>query len=316
MKYRRMGRTGLVVSEICLGGWLTYGGDLDDEESKKIIRTAVKRGINFFDTAEAYADGRSEEVMGEVLSEYKRSEVVIATKVAGPLQSKGPNQSGLSRKHILEACEASLDRLGTDYIDLYQVHWWDSEVPLEETLETLNDLVRSGMVHYLGCSNFSAEQLYHSLEICANRGWARFECIQPHYNLLDRKIEKATMPLCKLAGVGIIPYSPLAGGILTGKYKTTKPPKGTRASKLDFARKRLTTERLAAVRKLAKIAKARNKTVGQLALAWILSHEEITSPIIGASSLDQLKENLGGTGWKLKETEITEIEKIVADVQY
>ena len=309
-----MGRTGLVVSELCVGGWLHIGGDTEDEESGRILRTAFRRGVNFFDTAEAYATGRSEEVMGGVLRELPREEFVLATKVSGPLDPKSPNLSGLSRKHVLAGCDASLKRLGMDYIDLYQAHWWDPNTPLEETLCALNDLVRAGKVRYLGCSNFSPAQLYRSLEICAREGWARFDCIQPSYSLLNRGIEAELMPLCRLAGVGIIPYSPLSGGLLTGKYRAgAAPAKGTRAAGNPGYQRFLTPETLQKVGKLKRIAAARKKTVSQLALAWLLSHQEITAPIVGPRNAEQLKDNLGGTGWSLRARELDAIEQIVRD---
>ena len=306
-----MGRTGLVVSEICVGGWLHVGGDIPDEDSEEIIRTAFRKGVTFFDTAEAYSGGRSEEVMGQALRDFPREELVIATKVSGSGASLATTR-GLSRKHILSACDASLRRLGVDYIDLYQAHWPDPHVPFEETLCALNDLVRAGKVRYIGCSNFSAEQIYKSLEISAREGWARFDCVQPHYNLLSREIEEDLMPLCRLAGIGIIPYSPLAGGILTGKYRAgSKAVPNTRAYKNPGFQKRMTKEAFDKISKLRRLAAARRKTVGQLSLAWLLSHREITAPIVGARNTQQLRENLGGSGWRLKEKELAEIERIV-----
>jgi aryl-alcohol dehydrogenase-like predicted oxidoreductase len=311
MKYRRVGRTGLVVSEICVGGWIHIGGDIPDEDSTEIIRTAFRRGVTFFDTAEAYAAGRSEEVMGRALRDFPREELVIATKVSGAGANLSTTQ-GLSRKHILSACDGSLRRLGIDYIDLYQAHWPDPHVKLEETMCALNDLVRAGKVRHIGCSNFSAEQIYNSLEISAREGWARFDCVQPHYNLLSREFEEDLMPLCRLAGIGIIPYSPLAGGVLTGKYKAGgKVAPNTRAHKNPGFQKRLTKETLDKVSKLRRLAAARKKTVGQLSLAWLLSHPELTAPIVGPRNARQLKENLGGSGWRLREKELQEIARIV-----
>ena len=311
MQYRNMGRTGLVVSEICVGGWIHIGGDIPDEDSGEIIHTALKRGVNFFDTAEVYAEGQSEVVMGRALRDVPRSEVVIATKVSGANDASPPNSCGLSRKHILGACDNSLRRLGTDYIDLYQCHWMDPNVPLEETLWALNDLVRAGKVLHIGCSNFSAEQLYHALEISAREGWARFECIQPCYNLVERSIEKDLMPLCRLAGIGIIPYSPLMGGLLTGKYSLNKkPPRDTRGASPGWHKRFATPENLAKITKLKRIASARKKSVGQVALAWLLSHQEITAPIVGPRNASQLQENLGGSGWNLRNKELEEIDSV------
>jgi len=274
----------------------------------------LRRGINFFDTAEAYADGRSEEVMGSLLRDVPREEFVLATKVAGPGQPESPNKWGLSRKHILAACDGSLKRLGMDYIDLYQAHWWDPNVPLEETMCALNDLVRAGKVRYLGCSNFSAAQLYRSLEISAHEGWARFDSVQPCYSMLNRHPETDLLPLCRLAGIGVIPYSPLAGGILSGKYRIgSKPAKGTRAGDNPGFRKQLTKETLQKVAKLKRIAAARKKTVSQLSLAWLLSRDEMTAPIVGPRRSEQLQDNIGGSGWSLKENELGEIEQILRD---
>ena len=311
MKYRRLGRTGTVVSEICIGGWIHIGGDIPDADSIDIIRTGLKRGINFFDTAELYAEGRSEEVLGTALRDVPRGEVVIATKVSGAAEGQPPNSCGLSRKHILEACDNSLQRLGTDHIDLYQCHWMDANVPLEETLCALNDLVREGKVLHIGCSNFSADVLYRALEISAREGWARFECVQPCYNLFQRDFEKDVMPLCRAAGIGIIPYSPLAGGLLTGKYSLKrKPAPDTRGAQHAWFKRQVTPERLARIARLKRIAAARKKTVSQLSLAWLLSHPEITAPIVGPRNTEQLRDNIGGSGWKLREAERAEIEAI------
>ena len=315
MRYRRMGRTGLVVSEICVGGWIHIGGDIPDEHSADILRTALKRGVNFFDTAEAYAEGRSEEVMGKAFRDVPRSEVVIATKVAGPSQERAPNAWGLSRKHIMEACDASLRRLGTDYIDLYQAHWWDPNVPLEESLGAFNDLVRAGKVLHIGCSNFTAEQVYRSLEISAREGWARFECLQPCYNLLQRGIEKEIMPLCKAAGIGIIPYSPLAGGMLTGKYTSDHrfAADDTRHDHHAFsvehrARATAITEAL-----LGWVAD-RGRTLAQFAIAWVLGNPAVTSAIVGAKTPEQARRNAAAGDWRLSKADLAEVETLLAAV--
>lgn len=309
MNYRRLGRTGLKVSEISLGGWLTYGHQIDEEQSIKVIHRAFELGINLFDTADVYAAGRSEEVMGMALKDFKREEVVIASKVRGRI-FEGVNGEGLSRKHIFEACHASLRRLGTDYIDLYQVHWYDEETPLEETLEALNDLVRQGKVLYIGCSNFSADQLQETIGISEKNRWARFDSVQPHYNILSRDIEKELIPRCGQKGVGMIVYCPLAQGILTGKYLSGRKNVDTaRKTDTKYFNQRLSLPKIKSLRELEKLAKKKRKTMSQLALGWILSKKEITSCIIGARSVKQLEENAKGSGVKFSEKELQDLDK-------
>ena len=309
MKYRRLGRTGLKVSEISLGGWLTYGHQIEEDQSIPVIRRAIDLGINLFDTADVYAAGRSEEIMGKALREFNREEIVIATKVRGRI-FKGVNGEGLSRKHIFEACHASLRRLGTDYIDLYQVHWYDNETPLEETLEALNDLVRQGKVLFIGCSNFSADQLQEAIGISEKYGWARFDSVQPHYNILGRQIEKDLIPRCGLKGVGIVIYCPLAQGILSGKYIKGDKKVDTARTRGDYFKKLLTTQNIKNLRKLNELAKKRKKSMSQSALAWILRNKEITSCIIGARTVLQLEENVKGSGWEFSEKELEVINQL------
>jgi aryl-alcohol dehydrogenase-like predicted oxidoreductase len=309
MNYRRLGRTGLKVSEISLGGWLTYGHQIDEEQSIPIIHRAFELGINLFDSADVYAAGRSEEVMGKALKDFKREEVVIATKVRGRI-FEGVNGEGLSRKHIMEACHASLRRLGTEYIDLYQVHWYDTETPLEETMEALNDLVRQGKVLYIGCSNFSADQLQDAIGISEKNKWARFDSIQPHYNIVSRDIEKELMPRCGQKGVGMIVYCPLAQGILTGKYLSEKKNADTaRKTDTQYFKGKLTSQKIESLRELEKLAKKKRKTMAQLALGWILSKKEITSCIVGARTVKQIEENAKGSGIKLSEKELQDLDK-------
>ena len=311
MKYRRLGRTGLKVSEIALGGWLTFGETVGEEDALQIIRKAFKLGINLFDTADVYADGRAEEILGKALAVFPREEVVIATKARGRIFG-GPNGEGLSRKHLFEALHASLRRLQTDYVDLYQVHWPDPETPLEETLCALNDMVRQGKVLYVGCSNFSATQLHEALMISRQHGWARFDSVQPFYNMMRREIEADLLPLCAEEGIGAIVFCPLYQGLLTGKYrKGIAPKKGQRAAENPVLRKRLTPENLAIVEQLGKIAKKRGKTMAQLALAWILRRPEISAAIIGVRRIEQLKENVRGSGWQLRKQELERIDKIL-----
>lgn len=308
MKYRNLGRSGLRVSEISLGGWITWGGTVSEADAIKLIQHAFKKGINLFDTADVYAEGRSEIVLGKAIRELPREELVIATKVRGRTM-KGENGEGLSRKHIFESIDRSLKRLNLEYVDLYQCHSWDANTPLEETLEALNDLVRHGKVLYLGCSNFNTEQVRDAAEICTRRGFTRFVSIQPYYNMLGRDIEKELLPRCAKEGISAIVYCPLAQGILSGKYNSGTIPKSSRA----HGNKRLAEmvrKHLPALRKLEKIAKRRKKTMAQVALAWNLRRPELASNIIGATAIEQLNENLGGSGWSLTEKEIKQIEEL------
>jgi aryl-alcohol dehydrogenase-like predicted oxidoreductase len=308
MKYRNLGRSGLRVSEISLGGWITWGGTVGETEAIALIRHALKRGINLFDTADIYSEGQSEIVLGRAIRGIPREELVVATKVCGRTM-KGENGRGLSRKHIFESIDRSLARLGLEYVDLYQCHSWDATTPLEETMEALNDLVRGGKTLYLGCSNFNTEQARDAAEICERRGFTRFVSIQPCYNMLARDIEKELLPRCQKEGISAIVYCPLAQGILSGKYNSGRVPRGSRA----HGNKRhaeTIRKHLAALRKLEKIAKRRGKTMAQLALAWNLRRSELASNIIGATSIEQINENVKGSGWTLSEKEIKGIEEL------
>lgn len=308
MNYRNLGRSGLKVSEISLGGWITWGGSVGEADGIKMIRHAFKKGINLFDTADIYAAGQSEVVLGKAIHGIPREELVIATKVRCRTM-KGENGEGLSRKHIFESIDRSLARLHLDYVDLYQCHSWDPNTPLEETMEALNDLVRTGKTFYIGCSNFNAEQVRDAAEICQRRGFTRFTSIQPYYNLLGREIEKELLPRCQKEGISAIVFCPLAQGVLSGKYNSGKIPKISRAQGnkgiADVIKKNL-----AALRTLEKIAKRRGKTMAQLALAWNLRRPELASNIIGATSIEQINENLGGTGWTLTEKETKQIDEL------
>ena len=308
MKYRNLGRSGLKVSEISLGGWITWGGSVGEADAIAIIRHAFKKGINLFDTADVYAAGQSEVVLGKAIDGLPREELVIATKVRARTM-KGENGQGLSRKHIFESIDRSLAHLGLDYVDLYQCHSWDPDTPLEETLEALNDLVRQGKTLYLGCSNFNAEQVRDAAEICRRRGFTRFTSIQPHYNMLGRDIEKDLLPRCAKEGISAIVYCPLAQGVMTGKYNAGGVPKSSRG----HGNQRLSDlvkQHLSALRKLEKIAKRRNKTMAQVALAWNLRRPELASNIVGATSVAQLDENLRGSGWGLSKKDLVEIEAL------
>ena len=303
MDYVNLGRTGLGVSRICLG-CLTFGGQADEKESRRIVDTAWDAGINFFDTANVYTETLSERYLGEALK-GRRDQAVIATKVRGSM-GPGVNDGGLSRKHIMDAVDGSLTRLQTDYIDLYQVHSWDSDTPLEETLRALDDLVRQGKVRYIGCSNFVGWQLTKSLWISDVKGLARFETVQPRYNLLFRGIEEELLPVCLSQGVGVIPYNPIAAGLLTGKHKRGQPPvPGTRFDLREMYRDIYWYERnFEAVEKLEAIARKYGHTLLELALSWVLANPAITSAIVGASNTEQLQQSISAAEASLEPAEI------------
>jgi len=302
VELRPLGRTGISVSELCLGA-MTFGREADEATSRKMVDRFLDAGGNFVDTANVYSDGVSEEITGRALA-GKREQVVLATKVrfkAGP----GPNDVGLSRRHIRLAVENSLRRLGTDWIDLYQVHCWDSRAPLDETLSTLNDLVHEGKVCYLGASNYTAWQLAKSLGIAEGKGWTPFVSLQPEYSLITRDIERELLPLCRAENLAVLPWSPLAGGILTGKYrKDAALPEGTRGGDTEepitFTYK-LDDRAWAIVEAVRKVAEETGKTAAQVALNWITHRPGVTSPIIGARNLEQLDDNLAVVGWQLDE---------------
>jgi aryl-alcohol dehydrogenase-like predicted oxidoreductase len=305
MKIKRMGRTGLKVSEICLGT-MTFGRQCDETLSFAIMDTAFDAGVDFFDTADVYpvgggleSVGRTEEIVGKWLK-GRREKIVLATKCWGAM-GRSANERGLSRKHIFAAIEESLRRLQTDYLDLYQVHAPDADTPLDETLRALDDLVRQGKVRYLGCSNFQAWLLTTALWTSDKLGLARFDCVQPRYNLLFREIENELLPLCRHHGIGVIPYNPLAGGFLTGKYKpNAEPSTDTRFGLSGRAgaiyRQRYWQEtQFAAVAHLQEFFAARNKSLAQVAIAWVLAQPAITAPIVGATSAEQLRQSLPAT---------------------
>ncbi len=306
MEYRRLGRTGLKVSAICLGT-MQFGWSADEPTSHAILDKAIELGCNFIDTADIYSrwvegndGGVSEQIIGNWLMKghVRRQDLVIATKVRGVMR-EGPNDQGLSRQHILDGVEESLDRLQTDYIDLYQVHWPDEETPLDETLIALNDLVRSGMARYIGCSNYPAWLLAKSLWISDVQGLARFDSLQPHYSLVHRaEFERELQPLCLDQGIGVIPYSPLAGGFLTGKYRRDSAlPDSKRA---EGVQKRYMNEQgFTAVDKLEAIGRNHNATIAQTAIAWVLANPAVTSAIIGANTLAQLEDTAKGAEIRL-----------------
>ncbi|MCL6633856.1 MAG: aldo/keto reductase [Alicyclobacillus herbarius] len=305
MEQRFVGKTGLLVSELCLGA-MTFGREASKEESFRILNEFVEAGGNFIDTANVYSQGLSEEIVGEWLQTQRRSDYVIATKVRFSM-GKAANDVGLSRKHIFDAVEASLRRLKTDYIDLYQVHAWDPKTPLEETLGALDDLVHKGYVRYIGASNFRGWQLAKALGISRELKLASFVCLQPQYNLLCRATEYELLPLCKSEGLGIIPWSPLRGGWLSGKYKRgmQAPLENTRIAEAEKHgwgeswtnyNNEYTWRVLDA---LDAVSKEVGKSHAQVAINWLLNHPEVTAPIIGARNVEQLRDNLGASGWTL-----------------
>jgi voltage-dependent potassium channel beta subunit len=314
MKYRRLGSSGMKVSEISLGSWLTYGSSVESKASEAVVDRAYELGINFFDTANAYNRGAAEEVVGKALSKYDRTSYVLATKVFFPM-GEGPNDKGLSRKHIMEQCEASLKRMNVDYIDLYQCHRYDPETPLEETLRALDDLVTQGKVLYTGVSEWSAAQLSDAVHTARELNLDRIVSNQPQYNMMKRDIESEIVPLSKREGIGQVVFSPLAQGVLTGKYKAgAEAPQGSRASDpnsnmyMDWL---LKEEQLKKVEQLTKISDRYEITMAQLALAWILRLDNISSCIIGASRPDQVNENVKASGVELAAKDLEEIEGIL-----
>lgn len=304
MEYRFVGRSGLTVSELCLGS-MTFGGDSDERASHRLLDRFVEAGGNFVDTADVYGGGVSEEILGRWLARRPRDDLVIATKLFWPT-GDGPNDHGAGRKHILSAVAASLRRLRTDYIDLYQVHAFDETTPLEETLSTLDGLVRSGKVRHLGASNYASWQLQKSVDLAHRYGWEPFVALQPLYNLVDREAELELVPVCRNEGVGILPWAPLRGGWFTGKYRRgmTEAPPGTRweADKQPWLGRWDTSvdERTWSVTDaVLAVAEEVGRSPAQVALRWLLQRPAVTAPILGARTLEQLDDNLGATGWTL-----------------
>lgn len=293
MHYRRLGRTGLKVSEISLGAWLTFGNQIDEQTAIDLVHAAYEHGVNFFDNADVYANGQAEIVMGKAIKSLQRETLVISSKVFWPT-FPGPNGRGLSRKHIFESIHASLRRLGTDYVDLYFCHRYDPDTPFEEVARAMDDLVHQGKVLYWGTSEWEAYQIAEVYSACREFGLVPPSMEQPQYNLFHRKrVEDHIMPLARDLGMGLTTFSPLYFGILTGKYNDGIPA-GSRASHEDMAwlRERITPERIAIVRQLTALAQELGLTTSQLAIAWVLRRKEVSSVITGASRLEQLDENL------------------------
>lgn len=291
MEYRHLGKTGLQISAIGLGGWLTIGKSVEDDTSQQILETAIENGVNFIDLADVYGTGEAERVVGEFIKDYRRRELVITSKVYFPM-SEDPNDKGLSRKHIMESLHASLDRLDTGYLDVYYCHRYDENTPLLETMRAMNDLIRQGKVHYWGTSMWSADQLQRAHDLADQYNLHPPVVEQPRYNLLARDIEDEVMPTADRLGIGITPFSPLGGGLLTGKYNDGIP-EGSRADLFpDWLQDKLTDENIERTRQLTAMAEERDLTPSQLALAWILSKDEISCVITGASKVRHLTQNL------------------------
>jgi aryl-alcohol dehydrogenase (NADP+) len=314
MQYVNLGNTGLKVSRICLG-MMSYGTSkwrdwvLNESDSRPFIQRALELGINFFDTADIYSLGVSEEVTGRALNDYaKRDDVVIATKVFSPM-SDTPNDRGLSRKHIMQGIDNSLRRLGTDYVDLYQIHRWDYETPIEETLEALNDVVKAGKARYIGASSMFAWQFAKSLYISKANGWARFVSMQNHYNLVYREEEREMNPLCISEGVALIPWSPLARGFLAGNRTAEKSGDTARSKSDSFAHSMYyAASDFDIVDRVVALAEAHGVKPAQIALAWMLSKPHITAPIIGATKMYQLEDAVAALDIQLNSDEISSLE--------
>jgi voltage-dependent potassium channel beta subunit len=315
VRYRHLGHSGLVISEIGLGSWLTYGGSVEDERAIACIHRAFELGVNFFDTANVYRQGAAEEVVGRALKGIDRDDYVLATKVYFPM-GEGPNDRGLSRKHVFEQCERSLQRLGVDYVDLYQCHRPDPETPVEETLRALDDLVTQGKVLYVGVSEWSAEQLDQARAIQRELGLDPLISNQPQYSMIWRAIEQDVLPVSKAHGIGQVVWSPIAQGVLAGKYRPGEPPpEGSRATDPDssgFMALLMQDEVLAAVQDLRPIADDLGITMAQLAIAWVLREPGVSSAIVGASRPEQVDENVAASGIELSPDVLARIDEALA----
>ena len=316
MEYKKLGRTGLKVSPLCMGT-MQFGWSVNEADTHRILSTTIDAGINFIDTADIYSkwvdgnpDGVSETFIGNWMKKNKipRDQIVLATKVRGEM-GKGPNDQGLSRVHIINAVEASMRRLQTDYIDLYQSHWTDDDTPIEETLRAFDNLVKQGKVRYVGASNYAAWELTQALWTSDKHNLVRYDSFQPHYNLIHRdEFERELRAVCLAYDIAVIPYSPLAGGFLTGKYRRNEP---LPASKRAEGRKRAMTDKnFTLIEEMEVIALRHKASISQIALAWMLADPVITSPIIGATSIEQLNENLGALTVKLAADEMTLLDKL------
>ncbi len=315
MKYRHVGKSGLVVSEIALGSWLTFGNQVDTVSGKELVKKAFELGINYFDTADVYEAGKAEEILGTVLPHFNRSHIVVATKAFWPM-SDYPTDKGLSRKHIIDSIEGSLERLKLSYVDIFYCHRYDPETPIIETLHAVEDIIRMGKALYWGTSEWEADQISEAYAICRERGWHPPIINQPSYSLLNRKIEKRILPTTMRLGMGTANFSPLSQGILTGKYSGGKIPEGSRGSneKLNLWIKEKLEDRelLDRVDMLNPIADKYGITMAQLALAWILKNPGISSVITGASRVHQLEENAAASEVELREEDYDYISELFA----
>src|SRR3954469_1185571 len=318
MEFRRLGRSGLKVSEISYGNWLTHGSQVEADAAHACVREALEVGITTFDTADVYAGTRAESVLGDALSGVKRESIEIFTKVYWPTGS-GKNESGLSRKHILEACNASLKRLQTDHIDLYQAHRFDVETPIEETLRAFDDLVRAGKVNYIGVSEWTSTQISQALDIADKMGLDRIVSSQPQYSMLWRVIEAEVVPLCEKEGIGQVVWSPIAQGVLTGKYLPGhQPPEGSRATDVnggaDMISRWMQDTVLEKVQQLKPLAAEAGLTMAQLAIAWVLTNPNVSSAIVGATRPEQVRDNAAAAGTKLDAELLKKIDQVLEGV--
>jgi voltage-dependent potassium channel beta subunit len=309
MNYRRMGKSGLKVSEIALGGWLTFGGSVDGKTTERIVRKAVDLGVNFIDIADIYARGKAEEVIGKAIKDITRSDLVISSKLFWPM-SDNVNDRGLSRKHIMESIDSSLRRIGTDYLDIYFCHRFDPETEIEEVVRAMDDLIRQGKIVYWGTSVWTAEQIERA--VGESRVWLAHQPAveQPCYNMLDRSIEPDVLPLCARHGIGVTVWSPLAQGILTGKYNDGAPA-NSRGAKTDWLKSHLTPANIGKTRQLAGLAETLGLPLSRLALAWTLRRPEITCAITGATACEHIEENVMASDVKLSYETVRKIEDIL-----
>ncbi|MGO8960710.1 MAG: aldo/keto reductase family protein [Streptosporangiaceae bacterium] len=317
MEYRHLGQSGLMVSEIAYGNWITHGDQVEEQAAAECVRAALGEGITTFDTADAYAGGRAEEVLGRALHGVRRESLEIFTKVYWPTGDK-PNDRGLSRKHITESLHASLRRLQTDYVDLYQAHRYDYETPIEETMRAFDDLVRAGKVLYIGVSEWRAEQIAAALKVAGELGLDRIVSNQPQYNIIWRVIEAEIIPLCEHEGLGQIVWSPIAQGVLTGKYLPgAPPPAGSRATDehgSGFISRLMADDILSRVQLLKPVAEQTGLTLAQLAVAWTLQNPNVAAAIVGATSPEQVRENVKASGIRLDPAVLKHIDDILGNL--
>jgi aryl-alcohol dehydrogenase-like predicted oxidoreductase len=317
MDYRHLGHSGLKISEIAYGNWITHGSQVEEQAADACVRAALDEGITTFDTADGYASGRAEEVLGRALHGVRRESIEIFTKVYWPT-GDGPNDRGLSRKHITESVHASLRRLGTDYIDLYQAHRYDHETPIEETMRAFDDLVRAGKVLYVGVSEWRAEEISAALRAASELGLDRIVSNQPQYNMLWRVIEAEVIPLCEKEGIGQIVWSPIAQGVLTGKYLPGSPPpaqsRATDPAGSGFMRRLLDDDVLTAVQRLSPLAAEAGLSLAQLAVAWTLQNPNVSAAIVGATRPEQVRENVKAAGVRLDAGLMRQIDEALGDV--